>query len=409
MALEQNVATRVTYKAHSTGDITSNTQPDLSTDPGSTGGQVLRRVSSSLALSKETYQSDEVRTDRQIADFRHGVKRVQGDIMGDLGPGTWTDFIEAGLRCTKVATFNVTETDITSLVATNATAKLTLGSSDWATENFRVGDPIRIANASVAANNRDFLIIGLSGADATVYPAPTDMTADTSITITRLGNKMTIPTSGHVSRKFLIEHYHQDVDVTQLFSECRVNNLAIQLPATGLAKITVGMTGRDMTVETSGTSPFFASPTAAGTDGLTAAVNGVLAVNGEQIGIITGLNFTHAMQVDAPAVVGQNIVADILLGRSVVTGQMTALFQDETLLNYFVNETEVDAAVMLTTTSSGSTPGMSFYLPRIKFGGSDISLQGDGSLPITLPFQALIKPTTTGYDQTTLNVCDWTA
>lgn len=38
--------------------------------------QYLRRVTSSLDLTKETYQSNEMRADRQIGDFRHGVQSI---------------------------------------------------------------------------------------------------------------------------------------------------------------------------------------------------------------------------------------------------------------------------------------------------------------------------------------------
>ncbi|ELR02840.1 hypothetical protein GMDG_08853, partial [Pseudogymnoascus destructans 20631-21] len=78
MALGEGVSARVAYKPYATGVITPNTQAVSTSDPAATGGQILRRVSCSLSLSKDTYQSAEIRGDRQVADFRHGVKRVQG-------------------------------------------------------------------------------------------------------------------------------------------------------------------------------------------------------------------------------------------------------------------------------------------------------------------------------------------
>ena len=60
--------------------------------------QYLRRVTSSMNLTKETYQSNEMRADRQIADFRHGVQSVEGSISGELSPGTYEKFMAAILR-----------------------------------------------------------------------------------------------------------------------------------------------------------------------------------------------------------------------------------------------------------------------------------------------------------------------
>ena len=411
MPLSENIAVRVAYKAHSTGAITPTTEPTLGTDPGSSGGQVLRRVTSTLALQKDAYESAEIREDRQVADMRHGTRRPAGEIGGEHSPGTYIDLIEAAFRATKVATFSRSNTEFTSLAATNATSKLTVAASTWAAQGFRVGDVIRPAGCSVAANNRDFLIVALSGVDATVLPAPTDMSADTSFTVDRLGNKLTLPTlaANFVSRKFLFEHYHINSDVTQLFAESRISGVGLAMPATGLNTIRLPVTARNMSIVTGGSSPFFGSPTAAGTDGITASVNGALAVQGAKIGVLTGIEFNMAMAVEAPAVAGQDIVADIFLGRSLVTGQITALFLDETLLNYFVNETEVEIAAHLKTNSAVSGAGCALFLPRVKLGGADIPLQGEGGVPITLPFTALIKPSATGYDNTTVAYSEWTA
>ena len=60
--------------------------------------QYLRRVTSSLNVTKETYQSNEMRADRQIADFRHGVQSVEGSIAGELSPGTYWRLMAAILR-----------------------------------------------------------------------------------------------------------------------------------------------------------------------------------------------------------------------------------------------------------------------------------------------------------------------
>lgn len=409
MALESNVATRIAYKVHS-GVIAANALPVVGTDPGASGGQELRRVSSTLGLAKDTYQSAEIRTDRQVSDFRHGVRRVAGVISGELSPGTYTDLIEAVFRATRVATFTKTQSDFTSVAATAASSKFTLGSSTWAAQLFRVGDVIRTSGMSVAGNNADYLIVALSGVDATVTPAPADQAADTTCSVARLGDKLFLPASGHVSRSFLFEHFHSDIDITQLFEQCRMTSFGLSMPATGMNTVTLGLTGREMpAILTGGSSPFFTSPTAATTTGLTAAVNGAVTVGGTKIGVLTGIDFNLNMAADAPAVTGQNFVPDILLGRSVVTGQITALLQDEVFMNYFVNETEVEIAAWLNATGAVSGPGAVLFMPRVKLGGANLPLQGEGSMPITCPFQALLKGAATGYDATTASWAEWTA
>ena len=88
MALATGVAKQLSYKAESV----------WGTVPAAAGAQALRRVTSNLSLKKQTYQSGEIRSDYQVADFRHGVRSVEGSISGELSPGTYEDFMAAAVR-----------------------------------------------------------------------------------------------------------------------------------------------------------------------------------------------------------------------------------------------------------------------------------------------------------------------
>ena len=120
-----------------------------------------------------------MRADRQIGDFRHGVKRVTGSINGELSLGTHRDFVEAVLRGTGTAAVAKSQAELTSVAADNATSKFTFGGGDPVTEGYRVGMVIRFTNLSEALNNsKNFLITGFSGAsnrDVSVHPAPITM------------------------------------------------------------------------------------------------------------------------------------------------------------------------------------------------------------------------------------------
>ena len=107
------------------------------------------------------------------------------------------------------------------------------------------------------------------------------------------------------------------------------------------------------------------------------------------------------------AVVGQNFVPEIFLGRANVTGQMTAFLQDATFLNYFKNETQISVLAYLTTSSAAASPGMTIYLPSVKVGGASIGTTGEGGQQITMPFQALkADGTTIGDEATTIRIVD---
>jgi len=412
MSLSEGVSASLRYKAYPSGVIAANTQPTSASDPGATGGQLLRRVSSTLNLVKDTYQSAEVRTDRQISDFRHGIKRVTGSVTGEFSPGTYWDFIEAACRGTEVAALAFSNTEFTSIAASSVASTLTLGSGDAVAQGFRVGHIIQLANTTEALNNgRNFLLTSISsgGTVLGVYPAPTTMGADTSFNIVTMGKSVYPPSSNHVSRKFLIEAYHSDIDISRVFTECRIGGINLGLPATGMGTVEVPMMGRDMEVYSDSNAPFFGSPTSENTNGIVAAVNGLLMVAGTAVGVVTGITINLALNPTSDAVVGQNFVPEVFLGRANVTGQFTAMLQDSTFLNYFKNETEISILVFLTTTSAIDAPAMSVYLPRVKMGDASVGLQGEGAQIITAPYQALkstATESTTGIAATTIFFTD---
>jgi hypothetical protein len=115
MPLAEGVSGRIVYKFYTDATITPGVPAVSATDPAATGGQILRRVASTLAFTKDTYQSNEIRSDYQIADFRHGVRRVAGNISGELSPLTYKDLFEASFRANWVDPVSSSNTALTSM------------------------------------------------------------------------------------------------------------------------------------------------------------------------------------------------------------------------------------------------------------------------------------------------------
>ena len=65
---------------------------------GPTGGQLLRRVTSGLNMTKSTIKSNEIASHFQVASSRHGVRKVEGPISGELSGGSYQTLFEAALR-----------------------------------------------------------------------------------------------------------------------------------------------------------------------------------------------------------------------------------------------------------------------------------------------------------------------
>lgn len=86
--------TTATGARHSAGFIAESTYGTTPTTPAFAD---IRHTDFSIGMSKNTFESKELRSDRQIAHLRHGTKSVKGDIGFELSYGTFDDFFEAVL------------------------------------------------------------------------------------------------------------------------------------------------------------------------------------------------------------------------------------------------------------------------------------------------------------------------
>lgn len=303
MTLQSNVNVELRYGAETTFGTQS-----------SAAGQVLRRVSSTLALTKDVFTSNEVRPDQQISDMRHGVKRVGGQISGELSKATYDDFIAAALRST------------------------------WSSDEV---------------------------------------------------------VNGVLQPSFSIEQIYPDLDISEVFTGCRVGEMSVSLPPTGMATITFGFQGQNMTTASSTSSPVFVSPSPATTTSVMSSVNGSMNIDGVGSTIVTGLDFSLTNNLNSTPVVGSTIVPNIFYGRSVVTGNVSAYFDSTTLLNAFINESIVKLAVTMTGTDNTS---LTFKMNKVKLNGASKTIGADGGVIVSFPFQALLATGISGDANGTLVV-----
>lgn len=392
MSLAEGVSATIAYKAYSSGAITANTEADTATDPGASGAQTLRRVSSTLSLAKNTYQSAEIRSDRQIVDFRHGTKRAEGNIAGELSPASYFDLFEAISRGTRSAIVSLSQVGLTSIAMDNGDSTITFGGGDVPGLGLHVGMTIRTTGNTTAGNDStNFTIVGMSGTTGrilAVTPAPpADSTASTTFTVSSVGKMITWPSSSFVSRKFGLEVYHEDLDIARLYTECRFGSFRLGLPATGMSTCEFGVLGRGSLNDASGR--YFTSPTAPTTTGVCAAVNGALYLGGTKQGVVTAVEMNMDLSPSAAEVVGQNFSAEIFLGRANLTGSLTAFLDSNTLIDDFVNETDLALILNLTTTSAAASPFITLTAPRIKLGSAAVNLTGESGQSVTFNFQAL--------------------
>lgn len=394
-SLATGVAKQVRYKR----------ETSWGTAAGATGAQLLRRVTSDLDLTKETYQSNEIRTDYQIADFRHGVRSVAGSINGELSPKTYADFFAAALRKDFVAGAT-TGAGITYAVAGTGTT-LTDSSNGFVTDGFVVGNVINATGFTTANNNNHYcLVTGVAAGTLNIAPLDgvvlTDEAAGDSVTISVVGKLSYTPETGHTDDSFSIEHFYDDINQSELFLGCKVNTIEVGLPPTGMATVNIGFMGKDVTTAT---AEYFTTPTATTNNGILAAVNGVAYAIGAKQTVLTGLTINIAGNMSMEPVVGSNTTPDIFEGRVVVGGELSAFFENGNFRDAFLDEDEVALMFVFTSDNTPNPDFVSFTMPRVKLGGASKD-DGEKGLIQTIPFQALFNDTGTGANKTTLLVQD---
>jgi len=380
MTIAAGVNKQVVYKEESSWGVA----------PGATGAQYMRRVESNLDLTKQTYQSAEIRSDGQVADFRHGVGSITGSIKGELSVGTYNPFYAAALR-KDFPTAATTGAVITLAVAGTGT-QFTRSSGSFLTDGFKLGDVVKATGFTEANNNTHYaMITALVGATMTVATLDgvvlTDEAAGDTVTIAVVGKKTFAATSSQTDDSFAIEHWFSDIAQGELFLGCKVESMAIALPPTGMATIDVGFMGKSVTTAT---SAYYTTPTAAGTDSVLAAVNGFIYVGGTAVALITGMDFTITTGLSAEPVVGSNSYPAIFRGRVLVSGNMSVYFQDATFRDYFKNETEVSIYAVFKGGSTANPAFTAFVMPRVKVGGASKD-DGEKGIVQTMPFTALLN------------------
>lgn len=382
---------------------------------GAAGARYLRRVTSAFNLAKETYQSDEIRVDFQMADYRHGVRSAEGSLSGEVSPGSYSDLFAAALARDFSAGSAATHAGtggVTSGVAVASVYPLTRATGSWITDGFRVGDVIRITAATGlnADNlNKNLLIVALTATIAsvvvlngtTITPSGPS-TAATAISVT--GKKTWIPQTGHTSDSFTVEEWFSDIAQSEVYTGCKVNTIGISIPSTGMSTIDINMMGKDLTQ--TGTSQYFTTPTAQGTSGVCAGVNGVVVFNGAPVAVITDASVNINRNISNATVLGSNSIADTFDGRCIVDGSMSIYFTDAAARDAFKNETEVSIVFALSTNNTATADFITICLPRVKL-NSFTKDDNENGLVASTDFQALLNPVTTnGGEMTTITIQD---
>lgn len=270
----------------------------------------VRITGTTLGLTKDSLQSNEIRSDRQIADFRLGANQVGGEINFELSYGSFDEFLK-GVLCSEA----------------------------WqgTPEEIKASD-MRYSWTLV----RDFQ--DLSDAQKPFY----------------------------------------------VYRGCEMAQLSLTITANAMITGTLTVFGQSQELlsdlSSMGTVSYEPPTTTTPLDTFT----GSLKEQGVEIGVVTEISLSLQNAIAARFVVGNKNSIKPSIGRSNLTGSITAFFEDSTLVEKFLNETESSLEFELPDLEGNM---MKFIIPRIVYTGGQPDVSGEGPVTLSMPFQALLDPT----------------
>lgn len=376
-------------------------QSGLGVPASGSGGTVVRFNDGSPGMTptRATIPNNETRRDGQRTRARLGTLKTSGSYVQNLSVGTQNDWFEAILRSTFTATFQVLPADITSITTTATTIHATSGS--FLTKGVRAGMKVKLTNHSTASNNGKWIpVLSVTASDITV---PTgyltlDASPDTSFTIDVA--KYLISGAAPVETYWTIDEYDQDLDLSTLFTDCKITKMEISAQPDANIVVTFTLMGLGCTTNASGASPVLTSPTATTTLPLVMA-DGIIRVGGVAYSVLTGFTLTYDLGGSAPSVLAPN-APDVFLDNAQVSGSFTGMKQDLAFLAAFLAETTIDIYVQCVEPESEPKDFIDFYVGNAVISGASAPVGTTGPRTQTVPWFAGKDESGSGRASTTL-------
>ena len=394
MSLQSGADLIIAYKKEATfGTLPTN---------DSTAKQ-LRRLKFGLSLTKDAIRSAEIRGDKQRPPIRHAMRKVGGQVEGELSLGTYCDFIGSGLRRDFAAVSSLGA--LTTVTAAATAPQFVRAAGSWITDGLRVGMTVRMAGWTTTAtsnNSKNLTIVALTALNMTVVETVVAKVSGDSIVVSIPGKSTYIPLTGHTDDSYAFEQWAPTAVQSRRFLGNRVGGLTFNMPPNDKATLSVDFMGQD---RASAAAQYFTAAAAASTVQMQTGLSGVLYVNGAAVAILTAFSLKTNNNLETLGVVGSNLTPNVFQKSIDVSGSFSVLWQDSTFDGYFDSETQVPVVVQLRDSTSSACDFINFCLPAIKVSGGDVP-DAEGALVQSFEFAASVGDGTSGYQATTLFIQD---
>lgn len=341
--------------------------------------QILRHTGETLKQETGIQVSQEIRSDRQIADVARTSIHASGQINYEMSYGAYDDLLAAALLS---AAWSSPETvgPITTIAAVASGNKFTDSGNGFG--SLDVGQWIKVSGFSNAANNGFFKLVSVAAGEIVVSGGTLeDESATPSVTITQGGQIV----NGTTKTSFNIERTFSDLSgELSLFTGMMVDTLSLNAALNAMITGSVGFIGsREESLAASGGTGYDAAATGEvmnGVDDITGLLENAVAVNAQSLGV----NLANNLR--AREKLGNLGAFDMGTGTVNVTGTLEAYFESATMFDKYLNYTATRLSLVLL---DGAGNAYVIDLPNVRFtdGSREAGAQNQDVLA-NLSFQA---------------------
>lgn len=194
--------------------------------------------------------------------------------------------------------------------------------------------------------------------------------------------------AGIVRDSFTLERNFQDVGEFLRYRGAQIDTLQLSMTTGAVVGLTFGFFAKAMdlgqTIITGATYP--AAPTTKTMD----AISGSITEGGSPIAVATEVSLSLSNNMNPRFVIGSAESLEPSIGRSSLTGTLSAYFESSVLYQKFLDNADSSLSVVC----SDGTDTLTFLVPKLKYTGGDVPVSGEGPVSIQMPFQGIYDPTT---------------
>jgi len=197
---------------------------------------------------------------------------------------------------------------------------------------------------------------------------------------------------GTTLKSFTIEDYMADIDQARLFTGMAVSQATFSMAPNQMVNTTFEFVGSGGSISATEETGLIAASTNQPFDAYNGSLEigdtgGALSTNAA----ITSIELTVNNSLNPTFVIGSATTPQLEYGRAEVEGTISAYFEDASLYNRFLNETETALSVDIQDPGAANT--YTIFLPKVKFNGGSAPVENPQSRMIEIPFVALYDST----------------